>query len=103
MLVSFVWVAALLLFVGARIDEQVKASRELARDIARLDCPVQRASCAGKPMMRETWLDVADVVWTFGGRYVLALLLAPPAALLVVGVAALRVRHGRPSTLRERS
>jgi hypothetical protein len=102
---SVLWLGGLGGLAAVKIDDQVRASHDLAGDIARLDCPTAPATCerAGAKPHHETWRDVADVVWTFGGSYVLAVALLPPAILLILGGGALWVRHARPRPVGRRS
>lgn len=99
-LASIFWLVILGGLAAFLIGDHVAASREVALDIAQLDCTTVKpcAAAAGG----EQWTDVADLVWTFGARYVLAAILIPPAALLLLGGTAIRLRHARPRLARLR-
>lgn len=92
---SLVWLAIVGTFLAGQIDDQLTASRAVAADIAHLNCAAPPCTDA-ESSYRETWLDVADLFWTFGGTRLLAFALGPPFALLLLGVVALHLGARRP-------
>ena len=96
-----VWICATILWIvvggglGWIINNQVSAGRDLAHEIAQLDCTTDTERCPDIETTSAGWVDVADLIWTFGSGYVLAAALLPPFVLLLGGFGVLFCRRDR--------
>jgi hypothetical protein len=101
------WIAIVGVDLCGRISDQVAFSREIGADLARIDCEAgdaaRCASAAGEAPSGYggSWSDVAVLFLTYGCWTLLKFALAPPAAVLTVGLAAAAVgRRLRRSAVR---
>jgi hypothetical protein len=95
MVATTLWLVAVCVGLGWIIGNEVSAGRDLAYEIAQLDCTADSAPCPASAAKSAEWADVADLIWTFGSSYVLAALLLPPALLLALGAGVLLCRRER--------
>jgi hypothetical protein len=95
---TIVWALGVLAVVASRLDDQVAASRDLAADIAALDCPAT-ATCTHDEGMVTRWSDLVLLVVEYRAPLLLELTLLPPLGALGIALFVLsRRRRTQPAT-----
>jgi hypothetical protein len=82
---TLLWAGGVLTVLALRLEDQVAASEDLARDIAALD--------GGGGALVTQWYDLVSLVLEYRASMLLELLLLPPLAVLVVGLAVVAWRR----------
>jgi hypothetical protein len=103
---AVVWVFLVGWSLCDRVDSQIAASREIAREIAALDCD-RLASCAAASAPAVSyggnWTETATLFVTYGFWPLVTIAFAPPGILLGIGVLAAwtlrRLRRPQPSVV----
>ena len=90
---TVVWALAVVGIVASRLDDQVAASRDLAREIALLDCA--SASCAADEKMVTRWSDLVALMVEYRAPLLLEVTFLPPLGALGIALVVLAVRRRR--------
>ncbi|HEY0524456.1 MAG TPA: hypothetical protein VGD08_13770 [Stellaceae bacterium] len=90
------WIAIVGIDLCARISDQVAFSQQIGADLARIDCETGNAArcatvAAAPPGYGGSWTEVAGLFLTYGCWTLLEFALAPPAAVLAIGLVAASV------------
>jgi hypothetical protein len=98
--VSSGWVAAVASCAWLQIEDQVEAGRDVARDVAGLDCDGTAAAIAkclaeAEAAVGVSWGDIAAVAWDYEAMTIVAWFFLPPLGLLLAALLALRVLRAK--------
>src|SRR5690349_21012449 len=91
------WIAIVAIDLCGRISDQVAFSQQIGADLARIDCEAgdvarcASAAAAAPSGYGGSWTDVAGLFLTYGCWTLLEFALAPPAAVLAIGLVATTV------------
>jgi hypothetical protein len=99
---TIVWAVGVLAVVASRLDDQVAASRDLAADIAALDCP-STSPCAHDEGMVTRWSDLVMLVVEYRAPLLLEITLLPPLGALGIALFVLARRRRTQAAVQERS
>jgi hypothetical protein len=93
---SLAWLAAVASLAWEQIEDQVEAGREVARDVAVLDCEGTAAAIAKCLAKAEaaagvSWGDIAAVAWEHAPITIAAWFFLPPFGLLLAALLMMRV------------
>jgi hypothetical protein len=94
--VSLGWLAAMASLAWLQIEDQVEAGREVAREVAGLDCEGPAAAVAkcltkAEAAIGVSWGDIAAVAWHYEAIAIVAWFFLPPLGLLLAALLAMRV------------
>lgn len=107
--VSLAWLAGLAILAWLQIAAQVQAGREVARDVAGLDCEgsaavVSNCLATAEAAAGVSWGDIAAVAWQYEAIAILACCFLPPLGLFLaawLAMRALREMTGRAGPPRD--
>jgi len=99
---TIVWAVGVLVVVASRLDDHVAASRDLAADIAALDCPTT-STCAHDEGMVTRWSDLALLVVEYRAPLLLEITLLPPLGALGIALFVLARRRRTQLATQQRS
>lgn len=99
--VSFAWLAVVASVAWERIEDQVEAGREVARDVAVLDCQGTAAAIAkclakAEAAVGASWGDVAAVAWEYEATTIAAWFFLPPLGMLLAALLTMRASRAQP-------
>jgi hypothetical protein len=94
--VSLAWLAAVASLACEQIEDQVEAGREVAHDVAVLDCQGTAAAVAkclakAEAAVGVSWGDVAAVAWEYEAITIAAWFFLPPLGMLLAALLTMRV------------
>ena len=99
---TIVWALGVVAVVASRLDDHVAASRDLAADIAALDCPAT-SGCAPDEGMVTRWSDLAMLVIEYRAPLLLEITFLPQLGALGIMLFVMARRRRTRAVARERS